>query len=487
MQNAASFAPDPRRWFVLAVMVAGQFMFVVDAFIVNVAIPSIRADLATSAAAIGAVIAIYQIAYATLVITGGRLGDIFGRRRLYVAGIAGFTAASVWCGLAGSGGELIAARLAQGAAAALMVPQVLATIHTLFPNAQRGRAFTIYGTALGLGGAVGFMLGGWLVSLDLFGFGWRTVFFVNLPAGLLIAAAALKVMPASVRRAETRLDIAGAAVLFLGLDCLIGPVLFGPEIARSGTGWAPWLFAVMAAGVAILRWFLRLERRVEARGGMPLIDLGLLADRVFLRGLAATACFYMGNLSFYLVMTLYMQNALGYAPADAGMAMVPLAIAFVIASRRAPARTARLGLRVQIEGCVLMLAGFTCVAVLAAAFDSPSVGMLALDLAVFGFGQGLVMAPLSSAVLATVRPAHAGSAAGILVTTQQIAGAAGVALVTAAYFTVLASSSALVALLTALAGLAVAIVATAVFLERLRRLTAEPLGSGGAPMEVRVG
>jgi hypothetical protein len=134
-----------------------------------------------------------------------------------------------------------------------------------------------------------------------------------------------------------------------------------------------------------------------------------------------------------------------------------------------------------------MLAGFTCVAVLAVAFDSPSVGMLALDLAVFGFGQGLVMAPLSSAVLATVRPAHAGSAAGILVTTQQIAGAAGVALVTAAYFTVLASSSALVALLTALAGLAVAIVATAVFLERLRRLTAEPRGSGGAPMEVRVG
>jgi EmrB/QacA subfamily drug resistance transporter len=468
MQDASS----TRRWWVLAVLIAGQFMFVVDAFIVNVAIPSIRADLAASTAAVGAVIAIYQIAYATLVITGGRLGDILGRRRMYVAGICGFTVTSLWCGLAGSGTELILARLAQGAAAALMVPQVLATIHTLFPDAARGRAFAAYGTALGLGGAVGFMLGGWLVSLDLWGLGWRTVFFVNLPFGLLVALAALRLMPASVRRPDMRLDAFGAALLFAGLICLIGPVLFGHD-----AGWSFWLVIVMAAGVGMLVLFLRWERRVEGGGGMPLIDPGLLQDQLFLRGLAATSCFYLGNVSFYLVMTLYMQTGLGFAPADAGMAMVPLAIAFVIASRRAPSRTARLGLRVQIEGCFLMLAGFTCVAVLALAIDAPSAGILALDMAVFGFGQGLVMAPLSSAVLSTVRPAHAGSAAGILVTTQQIAGSAGVALATAAYFAVLAAGSPLLALLTALAGLAVAIGATAVFLDRLRRLPARSIGA----------
>lgn len=178
---------DRRRWFVLAVMVAGQFLFVVDAFIVNVAIPSIRADLGATAAEIAAVIAIYQIAYATLVITGGRLGDIFGRKPMYLLGITGFTLASIGCGLAGSGAILILARLVQGATAALMVPQVLATIHTLFPDAARGRAFGIYGIVLGLGGAVGFGLGGWLTSLDLAGLGWRLVFFVNVPCGLLVA------------------------------------------------------------------------------------------------------------------------------------------------------------------------------------------------------------------------------------------------------------------------------------------------------------
>ena len=153
-----------RRWWVLATVVAAQFMFGVDAFIVNVAIPTIAAELHASAAQIEAVIAIYLIAYATLVVTGGRLGDIYGTRNVFIAGVAGFTVTSLWCGLAQSGPELIAARLAQGATAALMVPQVLATIHLLFADASRGRAFGIYGIVLGLAGAAGFLLGGILVT-----------------------------------------------------------------------------------------------------------------------------------------------------------------------------------------------------------------------------------------------------------------------------------------------------------------------------------
>src|SRR5882762_8477998 len=178
-------------------------MFGVDAFIVNVALPTIAVELHASPAQVESVIAIYLIAYATLVVTGGRLGDIHGTKRVFVAGVLGFTLTSLWCGLAQSGPELIAARLAQGATAALMVPQVLATIHLLFADASRGRAFGIYGIVLGLAGAAGFLLGGVLVTSDLAGLGWRAVFFVNVPFGLMIIAEASWFMPAVPRRAGT--------------------------------------------------------------------------------------------------------------------------------------------------------------------------------------------------------------------------------------------------------------------------------------------
>src|SRR3954469_1211034 len=193
-----------RRWWVLAIVVAAQFMFGVDAFVVNVAIPTIAVELKASPAQIESVIAIYLIAYATLVVTGGRLGDIHGTRNVFLAGVLGFTATSLWCGLAQSGVELIIARLGQGATAALMVPQVLATLHLLFTDASRSRAFAIYGIVLGLAGAAGFVLGGILVTLDLAGLGWRAVFFVNVPFGAVIIAAAWKIMPRFQRRAGTR-------------------------------------------------------------------------------------------------------------------------------------------------------------------------------------------------------------------------------------------------------------------------------------------
>src|ERR1700675_3245174 len=220
-QKVSTPVDSSRRWWVLAIVVAAQFMFGVDAFIVNVAIPTIAVELHASPAQIESVIAIYLIAYATLVITGGRLGDIYGTRNVFLAGVLGFTMTSLWCGLAQSGAGLIAARLAQGATAALMVPQVLATLHLLFTDGSRARAFAIYGIVLGLAGAAGFTLGGVLVTSDLAGLGWRVVFFVNVPLGLIIMAAASMIMPSVPRRPGTRLDVAGAIVLFGGLVCLI--------------------------------------------------------------------------------------------------------------------------------------------------------------------------------------------------------------------------------------------------------------------------
>jgi MFS family permease len=455
-----------RRWWVLAIVVAAQFMFGVDAFIVNVAIPTIAVQLHASTAQIEAVIAIYLIAYATLVVTGGRLGDIYGTKNVFIAGVLGFTVTSLWCGLAQSGPELILARLAQGATAALMVPQVLATIHLLFVDASRGRAFGIYGIVLGLAGAAGFLLGGVLVTLDLAGLGWRAVFFVNVPLGVIIIAAALKIMPTVPRRAGTRLDMSGAIVLFTGLLCLIGPLLFGHDV-----NWSPWVWLVMAAGVGIIAGFLRLERSVARRGGMPLIDLALLSDLAFMRGLAAVFFFFFANLSFYLIMTMFMQRGLQIPPLHAGLVFVPLALTF-IASRHSGARAKHRGTLVLIEGCAVQIIGLAALVATIESVAVPSALLLALVLMVFGYGQGLVMAPLSSAVLSTVKPASAGAGSGMYGTTAQIANAAGVAAIGAVFFAIEAASSARLALLAAAALFTLSIATCAAFLTWMRRATA---------------
>jgi EmrB/QacA subfamily drug resistance transporter len=447
-------APPTRRWWALASVAAAQFLAVADAFIVNVAIPSIRADLHAGAAEIQAIIAVYQIAYAALVITGGRLGDIVGRKRIFITGVLGFTLASLWCGLSGSPAMLIFARAVQGGAAAMMVPQVLASIHTLFPDSSRTRAFTIFAVAIGLGAAFGFMLGGWLVSLDLEGLGWRSIFCINVPIGGGIALAAAWLMPAMPRNAGTRLDLRGAAVLFVGLLGLVVPLMFGREL-----GWPWWLCCTMAAGMAVLIGFLRLQRIVEQQGGMPLIDLALLQDRVFMAGMSATFCFFLGNLSFYFVLTLYLQNGLGFSPFNAALTVLPLAFAFVVGSRI----SGRL-----IEGCIVQGCGLASIVFLAGSVAQPAMAMLMLPLAVFGYGQGMVLAPLFNAVLTQVRHAHAGSGAGILATTQQVANGAGVVLVGAAYFAVQTIDGDRWALLAAAAALACTIVATIGFLHRMR-------------------
>jgi MFS family permease len=465
-QMVSTRAETSRRWWVLAIVVAAQFMFGVDAFIVNVAIPTIAVELKASAAQIEAVIAIYLIAYATLVVTGGRLGDIHGTRNVFIAGVAGFSLTSLWCGLAQSGLELILARLAQGATAALMVPQVLATLHLLFSDAARARAFGIYGIVLGLAGAAGFMLGGVLVTLDLAGLGWRAVFFVNVPCGIVIIAAALKIMPTAPRRAGSRLDIPGAIVLFAGLLCLIGPLLFGHDL-----GWAPvWL--AMAAGVAIIAAFVRLEHGVARRGGMPLIDLSLLSDPAFMRGLVAVFFFFFANLSFYLIMTMYMQKGLQIPPLQAGLVFVPLALTFVIASRHSSARAKHRGTLVPIEGCALQILGLAVLVATVETVAAPSAPLLALVLMIFGYGQGFVMAPLSSAVLSSVKPASAGAGSGMYGTTTQIGNAAGVAAIGAVFFAVETFMSARVALSAACALFVLSITISAAFLSWMRRARA---------------
>ena len=411
---------DARHWRVLAAVVAAQFMFVVDAFVVNVALPSVAADLRAGPGEMEAVIAVYQAAYAALVITGGRLGDILGRKPVFIWGVLGFTAASAWCGLAGSATGLVVARLAQGATAALMVPQVLATLHVLFPGAgsRRARALAIFGIALGTGGAAGFLLGGWLVTADPAGLGWRGIFLVNLPVGLAIALAATRWMPWLPTRPGTPLDTAGALLLCIGLLGLLGPVLMGRRLS-----WPPWLWAVGGAATVVLLCFVAWERRVQRRGGQPLLDLTLLHLQPFRHGLGTAACFQFSNIAFYMVANLVMQGQLALTPLQSGTAILPLAASFTVASQLAARWMACHGTRVLVWGCVSQLAGLLA---FSAAVQDPAGMLLALPLAVFGFGQGLVMAPLAGLVLARVEPAQAGAASGLLNTVQQASGAVGV-------------------------------------------------------------
>ena len=447
---------DPRRFLCLAVVVAAQFMFVVDAFIVNVAIPSIRNDLQMSEAGIEAVIALYQIAFATLVITGGRLGDLHGRRNVFLLGLLGFTVTSIWCGLARSGTELIAARLAQGAAAALMSPQVLATIHTLFSDEARKRAFAVFGISLGLGGAAGVVVGGWLLALNLFGLGWRVIFFVNGPIGVAIAVAAWRLLPVMPGRREQHMDLIGAMLLFVGLLGLISPILCGRELH-----WAWWLGLFEAGGFATLALFLAWERRMERNGGQPLIDLALLSDRTFLCGLLAALCFFAANISFYFVLTMFLQTSLGLTPFQAGLTVLPLALAFVVGSR--------VGADI-VRGCFIQLAGLAATGVTIALWPTAGAVALVPALVLFGYGQGRVMAPLFGAVLANVCHAHAGAGSGILTTAQQTANASGVALVGLVYFMVRGAGSSHAAILSALVVLSALVLCAALSLRWMRHV-----------------
>lgn len=442
-QSATGATAHPLRWATLAVMVLAQFMFVVDAFIVNVALPSIRTSLQASPAELEAVVAAYQIAYATLLITGGRLGDIVGRKLVFQLGLVGFTLSSLWCGLSPSALQLVAARVAQGATAALMLPQVLASIQTLFPAEERARAFSIFGLVLGLGGAAGPVLGGLLIHLDVAHLGWRATFLVNLPVGAVAAVAAGMVVPRLAPGRGARLDAIGTAVLCACVVASLYPLLFARD-----AGWPLWMPAVFVAGLVGFVGFLRYESHVAARGGQPLIDIASVRERAFATGLAASFAFYLGVMSFLLVLTLYLQNGLQMSALRAGSSILPMAVGFLFSSRRATHWTERYGVNVLVVGIAIVivgLLGFLAVTYgLERQFGSHAAAQpaaaaaasfrLAWPLAGYGFGEGLVIAPLVSTVMARVRGAHAGALSGVFIMVQQLSGAFGIAIVGAAFF-----------------------------------------------------
>lgn len=422
-------------WLGLSVLLLAGFVTIFDLFVVNVAIPSMQADLGASFAQIGFIVAGYELAFGVLLITGGRLGDLFGRRRLFVIGIAGFTLASALCGLAPTADFLIGARVLQGLAAALLFPQVYASIRVNFDGNDSRRAFGLLGMTLGLAAIAGQVLGGWLVHADLFGLGWRSIFLINVPLGLLAIAAARHI-PESRAPQHSALDWPGVFLVSVGLTLLLVPLIEGP-----GQGWPIWSLWALAASVLFLVTFYRQQERKRQSGFLPLVDMGLMGQRRFLVGVLLVLLIYSTSSSFFLCFALLLQSGLGLDPFLAGSIFAPCSVGFVAASLAAPGLVARWGTNAIVAGALVyaISVGLLIAQVQMAGAELMPTRLIAV-LVMVGAGQGLIMTPLLNLVLGFVEEAQAGMASGVISTVQQVGAALGVAVVGILFSTALATS-----------------------------------------------
>ncbi|MEU9031498.1 MFS transporter [Streptomyces sp. NPDC048383] len=431
LRTNPSSTVDPRRWAALAVLLIASFMDAVDVTVVHIALPDIQAETGASTSQIQWITGGYALAFALGLITGGRLGDLYGCRRIFLAGVAAFTATSLLCGVAGSPDVLLAGRILQGAAAALMVPQVLSIIHVTFSERERGKVFGIYGSVMALGTLAGPLVGALLVQGDFFGLGWRPIFLVNLPLGVAgLIAAALLVGESKAERAA-RLDLVGMVLATIGLLALVLPLTQGREL-----GWPAWTLVSMATSLPVLAVFVLWERRVTRRGGSPLVVLSLFTRRAFAGGQGAQVLFGLASGVFFLAWTLYLQLGLGFSPLKAGLAGMPLSVAMMAgAGLSMQVLVPRFGRRVLQAGGILAAAGMVLFALLATRHGADiALWQTVLPLVPMGLGMGMIIAPLTDLILADVPHEHAGSASGLTSTTIQLGQAVGVALSSIVFF-----------------------------------------------------
>ncbi|RPF33323.1 MFS transporter [Streptomyces sp. TLI_185] len=395
----------------------------IDFFIVNVALPTIGRDLHASEAVLELVVAGYGLAYAVLLVLGGRLGDLFGRRRFFLGGVAAFGLTSLACGLAPNAWALVAARVAQGAASAAMLPQVLATIQAATSGQRRAKAMGLYGATAGLSMVAGQILGGVLVAADIWGTGWRSVFLVNVPvviAGLVLAARAV---PETRSQHPEPVDGPGTVLLTASLLALLAPLTEG----RSA-GWPPWTWLSLAAFPFVAAAFYAVERRADRRGRTPLVPPSLFALTSLRRGLVMIVPFGVGFSGFMFVVAVALQRGAGLGPVPAGLALAPMAVVFFFVSLAGPRLVARYGTRVVTAGALIQGAGIGLMA-LAAWRSWPDLGLVELlpGAALAGAGQALQLPIIFRVVLSEVEPARAGVGSGVMMTTQQSSLALGVA------------------------------------------------------------
>ena len=421
---------DPRRWIALGVVLTAAFMVLLDISIVNVAIPSIQRDLNASFGQVQLVLAGYQLAYAVVLITGGRLGDIFGRKRLFMTGMAGFVLASASCGFARNPDMLVISRVVQGLMAAMMFPQVLSTIQVVFPPRERAAAFGMFGAVIGVATIAGPLLGGLLIGSAVNTDRWRWIFLVNLPVGIAALTAAWFLLRESRAPQARRLDLVGVALVSTALGLLTYPLVEGRD-----QGWPAWSFAMLAASLPMLVVFVLYERVKARRDGSPLVELSMFRDRAFRSGTVLSSVFFSAIPAFFLIFSLTLQIGLGYTPLRAGLTTLPWSIATAISSTLSVRLAPRLGKSILQVGSLMLALGMVGIVLTfrarGTALDGPE---MIPALVVAGLGMGCIIAPLTNIILAGISQGDAGSASGVLTTMQQVGGAMGVAIVGVIFF-----------------------------------------------------
>ena len=434
--SAAPWAPSAetsfahsRRWLGLMVMLAGAFMAIMDVFIVNIALPSIRDDLHASFAELEFVVAGYTLTYAVALITGGRMGDRFGHCRMLMIGLAAFTAASALCGIAPTPRLLVAARLLQGLTAAIMFPQVLSLMRLAFTDVrERASAFAMFGGVQGLAAVVGQILGGLIVDADLFGLVWRPVFLLNVPIGIAAVLAAPRLIGESRSPTAARLDLPGVAL------SAVGALLLYPLVEGRDAGWPMWTLALLAASLPALAVFAAHQYRKSQRRDSPLLDTRLFLNRAVAVGSLAALVLYTALNSFYVFLAFLLQAGLKSSPFAAGLLITPLALAYVAASFVAGRLGPRASRRVLLVGGIVLTLAYT----VAAATTWHAADLRGVDLVpvlgMIGVGQGLLITPLINLILSNVSLDDAGAASGLVSTMQQVGGALGVAIVGILFF-----------------------------------------------------
>lgn len=424
------------RMAVLAVVLVGAFMILLDATIVNVAVPAIQRGLHSSYSAVEWMVSGYALAYGLLLIPAGRLGDRVGHKTTYLAGLAGFTAASVLCGTSGSPAELVAWRVVQGAMAGLMNPPILAVIQAVFPQQERGKAFGFYGAIAGVATAIGPLAGGLLIAWNPHGWDWRPVFLVNLPIGIAGIAAALRLVPQTRGKADP-LDLIGAALVCAAMLLITYPLVQG-----QSAGWPLWSFACLGAAAPVLAMFFLWERRMLRRGRTPLVDVTLFANRSFAAGTGLSLVYFAGFIGLLFALSLYLQIGLGWTALHAGLAILPFAAGILVGGAVSDYAARKLGRGVLLLGAAVVACCITAIIGVVHADGTALSGLHLLPaLLAAGVGSGLVIAPSVDVVLSGIRWQDAGSASGVLGASQRMGQAIGIAVVGVALFGSLAAGA----------------------------------------------
>lgn len=432
---ATDTAPSSRRWLAFAVLLAGAFLPPLDFFIVNVALPSIAQGLRATPAQIEWVISGYAATYAVFLITGGRLGDLFGRRRVFLAGMAGFGMASLICGLAASPAVLIVGRVLQGLSAAAMAPQGLASIHALFPDQERSRALAVYGAALGFAAVLAQVLGGVLIAADLFGLQWRAIFLINLPIVAAVFLVGMPFLPDTRSATPASLDRLGVLLCALTLGLLVVPLVQGREL-----GWPWWLCLMLLGAPLVAVGFWRHEAALERRGGTPLLSPQLARSPRLLAGLLSALFFYVVS-AFFLTFSVYLQGALGATPVATGLMFVPFGVGFLVGPLTTPLAircfgrwVPALGMLLEALGCLILGAAVNA----AAAAERPALVPLVLGIGLLGFGQGWALPTLIRSVIDRAPAGGSGMVSGLANSALQISAALGVAVLGGLFYAVAA-------------------------------------------------